>query len=95
MSAVPIEIQVKRYICPFCHRGRSRRPAAVEHIGRCWKNPATKACRTCSNFVPDESEPEVGWNAPEYCAAGVTLPPPSHGSMVTDCEKWEARDAAS
>lgn len=85
-SAEPIAIRVVRHACPFCRRSRSKRQATVEHIGRCWLNPDNRTCKTCANFLPAESEPEVGYHAPEDCAAGVPLGP----DVVTNCERWEA-----
>lgn len=66
-------ITVRRYGCPFCHRTASNKPRIREHLGRCWYNPANQTCKTCVHYVPDQAEPEVGWLAPEYCAADVSL----------------------
>lgn len=73
MKALPREITVTRYVCPFCHRGRAKRAPAEAHIGRCWRNPDVRACTTCSNFIQEASEPDVGYPGGEYCAAGVDL----------------------
>lgn len=86
-DAVPIEIRVTRFVCPFCRRGRSKRALTVAHIGRCWSNPATRACRTCSNYDPGYSEPDVGYVELPCCRAGV---PVDSGEMVTGCPSWEA-----
>jgi hypothetical protein len=44
---------------------------------------------TCSNFVPDASEPEVGYDAPEYCEAGVDLRAHDDaGPYPLGCPKW-------
>jgi hypothetical protein len=86
MSALPREITVTRWVCPFCHRGRSKRAATEAHIARCWRNPAAKACTTCVNFIREDCEPDVGYPGGEYCAAGVDLsagPVPRSG-----CGQW-------
>jgi hypothetical protein len=46
----PARITVVRWKCPHCSRSRSSRKAAVEHIGRCWFNPANRTCRTCEHW---------------------------------------------
>jgi hypothetical protein len=65
----PIEVVVKRYRCPFCPRSLSSKSRMADHIGKCWRNPAARGCKTCANFAP--GEPAVGLS--EYCAAGVDL----------------------
>jgi len=69
----PIAVQVTRYRCPFCPRSLSSKTRMVEHIGKCWNNPAARGCKTCRHFMPDESEPDVGYVEPEQCAADVGL----------------------
>jgi hypothetical protein len=92
MNAEPEVITVRRFRCPFCRRSHSSKTRAVLHIGRCWYNPAVRCCKTCANFVPDQSEP--GYVAPEYCDAGVdisgdvtTEDAPSPGP-ITGCPLW-------
>lgn len=89
MAAEPIRYVVTRYRCPFCPRGHSSRTRAVDHIGRCWYNPANRTCKTCRSFVPDQSEPDVGYNAPEYCAASEDVDL-SVGSPRVNCPLWAA-----
>lgn len=71
----PIPVRVTRYRCPCCGRSHSSRRSAVDHIGRCWRNPAARGCKTCRHFDAGTSdEPEVGYpGSPESCAAGVSL----------------------
>ncbi|WP_405536968.1 hypothetical protein [Streptomyces antimycoticus] len=45
---LPIPIVVIRHQCPHCRRTHSKKQAAVEHMGRCWKNPANRGCKTCA-----------------------------------------------
>lgn len=92
----PIEITVKRYVCPFCRVSRSKRAYTAAHIGRCWTNPAVKACRTCVNFTPNDccGLPDLyGCYTPmcgvRSCAAGIDID--ESAPMVTDCEKWTAK----
>lgn len=80
----PIEIKVTRYKCPHCKRGHSKRRAAVEHIARCWRNPAVRACLSCVHFDRDEDGP--------YCDAlnaAVELE-----AVVVDCPTWSAKNRA-
>lgn len=70
----PIPLTVTRYICPFCHRGRSRARACLEHMARCWKNPALKGCKTCINFLGHDK-----------CGVGFNL----KNGLVTKCQKWK------
>lgn len=85
----PVRIKVTRYRCPFCERSRSRKQATVEHIARCWRNPAVRSCRTCANYEPPNAgcgEYRCNCGSGEFCHAGVTLP---DDGPVTGCEKWE------
>ncbi len=93
----PIAITVKRFKCPHCPRSRAKKSATVAHIGRCWDNPANRACRTCANFEPAEAGGCVGDrqcncpDTPQDCAAGVELPD-FGGDMVTGCPLWKAAE---
>lgn len=66
MSA-PIAVRVTRYRCPFCARSHSSRGRAAEHIGRCWRNPEARGCKTCRHF--DATYEDYG----EDCDLGVDL----------------------
>ncbi len=94
----PIRLVVTRYRCPHCARSRSSKKATVEHIGRCWSNPAVRSCRTCRHFEPADDacgcEPGCNWGnsgkgIPEHCAAEVDLT--GQSVPVTNCDLWEAR----
>lgn len=63
----PIPVMVRRFRCPFCPRGHASKARAVEHIGRCWSNPAARGCKTCRHFA--------GWDVygEEVCEQGVDL----------------------
>ncbi|HEY9415037.1 MAG TPA: hypothetical protein VIQ30_09790 [Pseudonocardia sp.] len=63
----PIPFRVTRYRCPHCPRTASSKARTVEHIGRCWRNPAARGCKTCKHF--DNTYEDYG----EDCAAGVDL----------------------
>lgn len=91
----PIALKVTRWQCPHCRRARSSKKAATVHIGRCWNNPAVRACRTCANYnvveTGDWCFPGRPCNCNEgyiECRAGVGAV--AAGSMVTGCEMWEA-----
>lgn len=88
----PERIKVTRYRCPFCTRSRSRKQATVEHIARCWHNPAARSCKTCANYRPAygpcAGDPQCNCgSSDEECTAGVQLP---ERGLITGCEKWEA-----
>jgi hypothetical protein len=91
----PIALKVTRWQCPHCHRSRASKKATTEHIGRCWNNPAVRACRTCVNYrvVPtgDWCFPGRPCNCNDgyiECLAGIDTV--ADGSIVTGCEKWAA-----
>ena len=69
----PIAVRVTRYQCPPCGRTHSSKRRAVEHIGRCWRNPAARGCKTCRHFDQYPGEPDVGLIGGEFCDAGVSL----------------------
>lgn len=91
----PIPVMVRRYGCPHCGRRRASKKATVEHIGRCWVNPDTQACKTCANYEPAVAggcpgDPYCNCpDTPQNCTAGVDLPD-FGGAMVTGCPKWTA-----
>lgn len=79
-TSSPVAVRVTRYQCPPCGRTHSSKRRAVEHMGRCWQNPAARGCKTCKNFEPghDACGCESGCNwggnpVTESCAAGVSL----------------------
>ena len=69
----PIAVRVTRYQCPPCGRTHSSRQRAVEHMGRCWRNPEARGCLTCRHFDQFDGEPDVGLAAYEECEVGVSL----------------------
>lgn len=88
----PIPVQVTRHLCPFCHRGRSTKRAAVIHMQKCWRNPELHGCKTCALFQPGiwpdkppPGRPEAHTKATGRCNAGFNL---SKG-LVTTCRKWK------
>lgn len=87
----PVRKVVTRWGCPHCSRTHSTSARTREHMGRCWQNPAVRSCRTCTNFMPDDSDPSAGSIQPEGCAVGVELPTGANGSttLATHCPKWE------
>ncbi|MEU0236818.1 hypothetical protein ABZ234_03940 [Nocardiopsis sp. NPDC006198] len=87
MKTAPREIRVTRYVCPHCSRGHAKQAAAVAHIGRCWRNPDNRGCKTCWNY---DQDPEVDLPPQPRCFAGLleidALP-------VTGCPEWAPRYA--
>lgn len=86
MTAVPLPIPVlvTRHQCPFCRATRAKKPAAVAHIGRCWQNPAARACKTCDRYEPAEEGPypqHPGW--PEGCTQHDLS-----GGLRVHCPDW-------
>jgi hypothetical protein len=89
--AQPIEYTVRRFRCPHCTRSRSTRKLIAEHMARCWKNPAVRACVTCRHHELVDPEPEVGLPGAELCHA-------VHGRIDyvhTKCPLWALRSVAS
>lgn len=81
-----IRLQVVRYQCPHCHHTRAKKNAIEAHIGRCWRNPAARACKTCVHFTPEDPNgpyPEhPGW--PEQCEQGR----PMLSGLHAGCPLW-------
>lgn len=90
-TEVPEKLVVTRWRCPHCNRSRSSKSVTIAHMSRCWRNPAARSCKTCANHVPDASEPEVGYVAPECCDAGIDLPfeEDPQNPYPINCPKWE------
>lgn len=71
----PIPFRTLRYRCPHCPRTGASKTRVTEHIGRCWLNPAARACKTCAHYRPGiPGEIDTGWpGEAEHCAIGVNL----------------------
>lgn len=89
----PVAVMVRRFECPFCKCRRSAKTALREHIGRCWLNPAARACKTCAHWETDPGgEPcfpgrPCGCNhGYTSCAAGVGGV--DKGEIRTGCPLW-------
>ena len=88
----PIRIVAVRYQCPHCRRGRSSKAATIAHIDRCWRNPATRSCKTCAHHIVVYGEPEVGLPGFERCGAdGRDLDPIT--SPVVKCPLWAQKES--
>lgn len=88
---VPIPVVVTRYQCPHCRTTRAKRQATEAHIGRCWKNPAARGCKTCTHYEPPEDGPypeHPGW--PEGCTAERDL----GAGLHINCPLWEEPTSA-
>lgn len=92
VTVEPIAVQVTRFLCPYCHRGRSSKRAAKLHMVKCWRNPDLRGCKTCAMFQTHAwpGKPAVGTKAPGRCNAGLNLAP----GLVTKCRKWKPQPAA-
>ena len=96
----PVPVTVQRYECPFCKRRRSAKRTAAEHIARCWRNPAARACKTCEHWVNEPGgEPcfpgrHCDCNSGYAdCRAGVEGV--DKGEIKTGCPLWQAKDGAA
>jgi hypothetical protein len=84
----------KRYACPFCRFQRSTEKPVIEHIERCWSDPAKRTCKTCTHFERARRVLEplcpCGCNdSVDECALGETLP---EKAPVVDCPLWRDRN---
>lgn len=87
LPAVEPELfMARRYRCPHCRRSRASRTATVAHMGRCWSDPAVRACRTCARHEPASGGYPDDPGSPEHCRAGVNL----SGGLVAGCRFWES-----
>jgi len=64
--AAPIRTTVVRYKCPHCRRHHARRADAVDHITRCWLDPANRTCRTCEHHAKAYTAPASAWCEPGH-----------------------------
>lgn len=79
--------QTKAYACEFgCGRNvLTSLKRMSEHESRCFRNPARRACQTCSNFMPSSGR-DYDYEQPG-CDAGVEV----HEQLRHDCGKWAAK----
>lgn len=81
----------KRYACPFCRFQRSTEKPVIEHIARCWSDPAKRTCRTCRHFErahPVTTACPCGCDdSVDECALGEDLP---ENAPAVGCTLWEA-----
>lgn len=93
---LPIPLVVTRHQCPHCRRTHSKKAATVAHMGRCWRNPAVRGCKSCEHHLPAYSgEP---CNPGEWCQCGespegcdVDAVPAGTQFPIINCPKWEAK----
>jgi hypothetical protein len=86
-SAFAIPYSTVRWQCPFCRRTRASRAAAERHIPRCFRNPASRGCKTCVYYEPGEDGDPGGYPYPgtrEGCGEGIDI---SQG-LKRLCETW-------
>jgi hypothetical protein len=94
---LPIPIVVTRHQCPHCRATRSKKTAAIAHIGRCWKNPAVRSCKTCQHHLPpysgDTCNPGKWCGCSEYPeACDVRAVPEGSDFPIVGCPQWEPRE---
>lgn len=98
----PIKTTVVRYKCPHCNRHHSKRKAAVEHIARCFLNPANRTCRTCKFHCQAYFSAPTDWCEPgrqcacndmdEHCAVQDVE---TEAFPVVACPLWELAEGRS
>lgn len=86
----------KRFKCPFCRFQRSTEKPVVEHIARCWSDPAKRTCKTCRHFTrgysagrPSAYEPPDAYEVDDECELGEDLP---ENAPVVGCPLWRDCD---
>lgn len=84
-ALIPLAFTVTRYRCPCCPRTGSSRQRMAAHIGRCWHNPANRACKTCAHYLPAEGGSPEGPPHPPSCLTGIDI---SDDQVRTDCAAW-------
>jgi hypothetical protein len=89
----PEPVTVTRWRCPFCRRTWAHKKAATGHVGRCWRSPGARSCKTCAHF---ESVPDGDYclgtpcncnQGYEACHAGVDL----LEGLKAGCPLWALR----
>jgi hypothetical protein len=95
-------VPIKAYACRFrCGRIGTKQAAVAEHERRCFRNPATRSCRTCGHLGSDSQtvyDPHHGGRpgASDYdvtfpvCEADETIDLRADG-LRTGCELWAKR----
>lgn len=84
----PIPLVVTRWVCPYCHRSRSRRRPCEAHIKLCWKNPELQGCKTCAFFTQAKDLPPALRASGDRCGAGFVI----KNGLVTKCSRWKEKD---
>lgn len=81
----PEKITTVRWRHPSCGKTYANRSRAREHAGRCWSDPANRACRTCEHYQPPDSDLDTGYSQDEGCGVGIPLPviDRDHGPSTT------------
>lgn len=92
VATEPEQFVATRFRCPHCRRSWSSKKLAADHMGRCWRNPAARACKTCAHYFLHAAEPDVGYVGEEGCDLGVQWPESLRGveTLAVHCEQWEA-----
>ena len=79
-------LPVKAFSCEFgCgHRCTTKKHRMAEHEERCFKNPATKSCKTCRSYIKKKKEKGQLWRqVKHWCGNGLPM-----AKLHSDCEKW-------
>lgn len=83
----PIRKPVVRWQCGYCPRTLARRTAIVEHMDRCWRNPAARGCLTCVHRYEPSGDGIIEPFSPEGCRVGVPMP---DNGLPIHCPSHEA-----
>ena len=73
--------QVTRYYCSACGRGWQRKGMAKNHAEKCWRDPANRACPTCTHLKGKHYSESPG------CDLGRWY---HDDSWHRDCKDWAA-----
>jgi hypothetical protein len=92
MSAAVVPVVVTRYRCSFCQKGWAKKAKAEAHVkALCVADPDSRACPTCTNYVPAYYAPyDEGGSSSSFC----DLPDGPYIGIdyQRQCTLWESAD---
>ena len=86
--------EIKAYHCDYCNKYSSSKSTMSRHEKRCYHNPVTKACATCSKLyqdrIPDDVIDGAFYDLP-YCKSGIILTHEFRVELKHHCPSWEPK----
>ena len=76
------------YPCPYCNRLHKTVKGAVNHQAQCYRNPARRACVTCSRFNNFNFEHSRSCDCGYDVIDGIT----GERDIQHDCDGWRRGD---